>query len=366
MGIMKISSKDIIFLLGAGASAEAGIPTSAMMIERIEALLSEDNQWKGYSNIYNHVKSAIYYSAGLQGRFNDEVNYNIETLVNTLYELERNEEHPLFPFIATWDQRFVNLARPDFPNVKNFRLLILEELKKWMCPEDTSMSDYYSGFRRLQRDLNFTLHIFSLNYDLCVERLHEDGFHVETGFQKIGPQNSWDWKRFGEVFHDDPPEIVLHKLHGSINWKRDESTNHLFSIEQVQNIDSSKMELIFGRDFKLEAGDPFLFYAYEFRQHTLEASLIITIGYGFGDTHINKMLTQGLRSNSRINLLAVCNCEKDKQHEKREEIGKALELKEREKSQVEVYAGSARSFLSMDYMYQFLADGLPNESNVPF
>src|SRR5438132_12591639 len=122
--------KDIIFLLGAGASVDADIPASGEMIVRIEDLLSRDDEWKDYRRLYDHIKSAIHYAAGLKGLFKTEVSYNIETLVNTLYELERNEEHPLYPFIASWNSRFVALAQTDFSKVKDFRRLILRKLKK--------------------------------------------------------------------------------------------------------------------------------------------------------------------------------------------------------------------------------------------
>src|SRR6266480_6137280 len=131
---MTTKSKDIIFLLGAGASAEAAIPPSGKMIDKIEELLTDDADWKPFLELYNHIKSAIHYAAGLKGHFKDGVNYNIETLVNTLYELERNEEHPLYPFIGSWNSRFVSLAGTGFDNVRRFRERILSELKKWMCP----------------------------------------------------------------------------------------------------------------------------------------------------------------------------------------------------------------------------------------
>ena len=73
-------SKDIIFLLGAGASAEAGIPVSGEMINLVEQSLKEGTE----QGLYNHVKSAIHFSAGLKGHFGSAVPFNIETLVNTL------------------------------------------------------------------------------------------------------------------------------------------------------------------------------------------------------------------------------------------------------------------------------------------
>src|SRR5579872_6507150 len=121
---MTTGSKDIIFLLGAGASAQAGIPVSSEMIGRVEENLRTQADWNRFLPLYNHVKSAIYFSAGLRGQFRDDVAFNIETLVNTLYELERNEEHPLYPFIAAWNSRFVALADTDFSAVRRFRKLI--------------------------------------------------------------------------------------------------------------------------------------------------------------------------------------------------------------------------------------------------
>ena len=132
-------SKDIILLLGAGASAEADIPISGKMIQLVEESLHE----KAEADLFNHVKSAIHFSAGLKGCFGDKVPFNIETLVNTLYELERNEEHPLYPFIASWNSRFVALAGANFEEVSRFRKRILVALKKWMCPEDAAKANYY-------------------------------------------------------------------------------------------------------------------------------------------------------------------------------------------------------------------------------
>ncbi|HRQ75553.1 MAG TPA: SIR2 family protein [Phycisphaerales bacterium] len=363
---MKSRSKDIIILLGAGASAEAGIPTSGDMIGRIEEHLDSRADWTQFADLYNHVKSAIYYSAGLRGRFNHQVTYNIETLVNTLYELERNEDHPLYPFIASWNSRFVALAKPDFAGVRSFRRLILAALKRWMCPEDTSKGDYYRGLVTLQQDLNFPLPVFSLNYDLCVERLAANGVRVETGFGGYGPQHIWDWERFDELGPNPPPQIALYKLHGSINWKRSDLTKELFAVEQIESIDADQMEVIFGRDFKLEAADPYLFYAYEFRRYSLEARLIVSLGYGFGDLHINKMLSQAVRSDAGRRLLVVCNCSGENSSRRSEEIADLMELGDEEQSRVIVHPGCAKGFLEGAELAAMLKAHIPEDPEVPF
>ncbi len=337
-------SRDIVFLLGAGASAEAGIPTSAEMIDRIQGRLRSD--WTEFAELYNHVRSAIHYSAGLKGRFNNDVPYNIETLVNTLYELERNEDHPVYPFIAAWNSRFVSLAGPKFEQVKTFRHKILTALKGWMCLADPSEADYYKGLIGIQRALNFPLRIFSLNYDSCVESLSSSEFVVEVGFSGFGPKHVWSFERFLENDRGENPlpQVFLYKLHGSIDWVRDKTSQDLSRVQQIELITADQMEVIFGREFKLEAADPYLFYAYEFRQSALEAKLIVAVGYGFADEHINKMLSQALRPDGARQLLVVAKREEEKAREaKRLEIAQKLGVPA---DRITVDPGTAKSFLS--------------------
>jgi hypothetical protein len=361
-------SSDIITLLGAGASAEAEIPTSGEMKSRLEAKLVPAGEWRQYCKLYEHIKSSIYYASGLRGTFGNDVEYNIETLVNTLYELERNESHPLYPFIAAWNSRMVGLAGSEFEHVVEFRRQILRSLKQWVCPEDTSKEDYYMGLVRLQSELTYPLRVFSLNYDLCVERLNSNGFRIETGFPGVGPQFPWDWERFDDIAPGVPaPELYLYKLHGSINWKRNPNTGDLYCVEQTENIDvgSMEVEVIFGREFKLEAADPYLFYAYWFRQLSLDAHVILILGYGFADLHINKMLTQALNRGSDKRLVAVCNCKsRGEQDQKAVEIANKLGLRCQE--QVVVEEGGVSSFLRRDYLAALIKSYIPPLRDAPF
>lgn len=367
---MESKSKDIIFLLGAGASAEAGIPPSGRMIDDIEVYLRNGQKdWCSYSLLYNHIKSGIFYSAGLKGQFKESVSYNIETLVNTLYELERNEEHPLYPFIASWNSRLVTLARGktgDFERISDFRLLILNQLKSWMFPDDSSLAEYYKGFISLQRGLNFPLRIFSLNYDLCVEQLASlaSDFRVETGFGGEGPKFTWDWERFNDNAVGSPlSEIYLYKLHGSINWRRDSEKN-LICLQRTESISPEEVELIFGRDFKLEAADPYLFYVYELREYSLAAKLIVSIGYGFGDKDINKILTQALKSDETKRLLVIAKCETDQDiSKKQKEIVETLSI---DSEKIIVRMGSSKEFLDTPDLHLLLLSLIPDPTNAPF
>lgn len=362
---MSVRSTDVIFLLGAGASAEANIPTSADMVQKIERLIREDEGWREYDQLYYHIKSGIFYAAGLRGYFNESVQFNIETLVNTLYELERNEEHPLYPFIASMNSRLVSLAGKDFSRIREFRRMILSQLKQWMSPDNLSTAAaYYEGFRAIQRDLNFPLRIFTLNYDRCVERIARDDFRVETGFGGFGPDHPWSWERFDDN-GSEVPQIYLYKLHGSIDWKRDPNTNRLYQVEQTASVEPDKMVLIFGREFKVETADPYLFYLYAFRNASYSASLIVLLGYGFGDKHINDLLVQALRLDSDRKLLVVDRKSSDpNQSSKRsEELASLLKV---ESDRIVVQAIGAKAFLEDQQQGRKLLEMVPHQTGVPF
>src|SRR5207248_218137 len=133
----------------------------------------------------------------------------------------------------------------------------------------------------LQRHLTYPLKIFSLNYDLCVERCDSDDFRVESGFEQTGKKRVWDWRRFDESNpNQDVPQVFLYKMHGSIDWRRDENDNIIKTDDKGARTPGDELPLIFGTDRKLEAGDPYLFYAYEFRRCTLDCKIILCIGYG--------------------------------------------------------------------------------------
>src|SRR5205085_12532377 len=96
---------------------------------------------------------------------------------------------------------------------------ILSRLKnKWLSPEDwKERSVYYKKLKETQ--INYALKIFSLNYDLCVEHnLSGEGVILERGFDD---KRLWDYRRYDPI-SDKEINYFLYKLHGSLDWKRDE------------------------------------------------------------------------------------------------------------------------------------------------
>jgi len=294
--MLNFRDKDIILLLGAGASADAGIPTASGMVSNIEQMIQTELKWKEYKGVFDYIKSSIRYADGIKGAFNE--NLNIERLVNTLSELEKKEEHTIYPFIANWNMKLLELAGPKFKEITRFKRLIIDQLKDWVTMDDYNKGKYYGGVERFQKEYNFSLRAFTLNYDLCLEKNCPD-VRIERGFDKTS--RMWDWRRF-EANENEPDGIFLYKLHGSIDWKRDNSGNLTFS-DDVKRADTP--DLIFGTNYKLQYVDPYLFFVYELRKYSLEAKLIVTIGYGFGDEHINGIIGQAAKSNDGLRLVCV-------------------------------------------------------------
>ena len=292
---------EIIFLIGAGTSVEAGIPDSNSMVHKIQNSVSgNDKNWSRFKDLYHYIRSSIFYADGLDGIFGDNVPFNIERLVNVLDELQKRERHTLYPFVGAWNPKLLELAGKELEHVQDFRKLIISILRnEWVALPERESADYYSGLLKFQQEFEYPLRVFSLNYDLCVEEIcgHEN---TQRGFSG----RNWDWRLFDESL-DDPAPLLLYKLHGSTDWYFDNDGRVSYS-DTTTTIADENVALIFGTSYKLQYVDPFLFLVYELRRWTLDTTrIIVCIGYGFNDEHINGILQQSLRQDKKRLLLAI-------------------------------------------------------------
>ena len=351
---------EIILLLGAGASVEAEIPDSNDMVQKIEKLVSgEDSKWNRYKNLYRYLRSSIFYADGLYGKFGSNVPYNIERLVNVLDELQQKERHPLYPFVGSWNPKLLDVAGTEFENVHNFRGAIINILRRhWVTLPKKETASYYSGILKFQEEYEYPLRVFSLNYDLCVERIC--GYEkVQRGFSL---ERIWDWRLFDDISGESAP-LLLYKLHGSTDWEFINEGKVTYSDDSA-SIDDEKtaLAIIFGTSYKLQYVDPFLFLAYELRRWSLDARLIVCIGYGFNDDHINGILQQSLRHDKERKLLAIVGPREDDSCEAvRNSISNKLNA---EKHQIEVSLLGAGEFFERGLTISSLANLFPSEEGL--
>jgi hypothetical protein len=96
--------------------------------------------------------------------------------------------------------------------------------------------------------------------------------------------------------------IYLFKIHGSVNWVEKESNNKLFSIQELQDVSFDKLKyeanyMIYPSPLKQNAslGSPYADLFREFQKRiTQKQSTLVTMGFSFGDEHINNIIYQAL------------------------------------------------------------------------
>lgn len=305
------SGDDLVFLLGAGASAEAGLKMSAPMLTEVERRVNLDpsvtDSWAEYRELYLTLKGCLMYADGVSGRPIDRPDFNIERLVNAMSELDQNEDHALYPFIAAWNMRLTQHAGDTFEKIPDFQRKILQELaNEWVYLKEPEDAAYFAEFGRFQKVYQAPLHVYTLNYDMCFEEGSEKGGHeVERGFGLAeSGKRIWNWERMEDEKISGAP-LFLYKLHGSLDWRRDDDSGELFFDHNFSNSNVDKLELIFGTYNKLTPRDPFLYFVYSFRKRTIEAKVILLIGYGLGDDHINEIIRQASKRDSEKQIVYV-------------------------------------------------------------
>ncbi|WP_198144753.1 SIR2 family protein [Nesterenkonia jeotgali] len=166
--------------------------------------------------------------------------------------------------------------------------------------------------------------IFTTNYDLVIERaLDELGYPYIDGFSGTVDRRL-NLAYYGLDFHRvettsqkvvarADSALYLHKIHGSLNWKpRVSGETGVTTLEVVQVPEGSasieEPVLIYPTAAK-EADS--LSYPYSDLMRLLSDAVqqndtaVVTVGYGFGDPHINRILLRSLAINPAINVLAV-------------------------------------------------------------
>ena len=178
----------------------------------------------------------------------------------------------------------------------------------------------------LQRPLNLKrANIFTANYDLAFEYAFDKlGVHYIDGFsgfhKRFFKPETFEYDIFypgsttsGKVQRIE--KVVRYfKLHGSLSWVNSESrdANNLYGIEEkpLELIESFKKigEIIIYPSAVKKSYTLDLPYSELFRQFastiTQSQSVLITVGYSFGDDHFNDIIYQSL-SNPTFTLIVV-------------------------------------------------------------
>lgn len=249
------------------------------------------------------------------------------------------------------------LAGANFESISKLKLKIITRLKeKWIPLENYEKANYYKNLINFKKEYEFPLRIFTLNYDLCIEKTCNN-IRIERGFND---------KRLLDVrrFEDDDERSVdffLYKIHGSIDWKKNELDVLTFS-DEIGNISIDELQISFATNNKLQPQHPYLLSISDFRKYSLESKLTIAIGYSFSDQHINGIIGQALVGDNEKKILSV-GTGNDK-CQKKQEIAKKLNLQKTE--QLEVALEGAKNFMEKTLSIEYLKSlfSLQKESTI--
>ncbi len=199
---------DVIFLFGAGASAEAGVHTSNeitdILVNYGSYCPSENSTAIENLLRYIQVRIADYLEVKAS-----EVNF--EYILGTLIELSKRKEYPIVPFLGEGDTLVKKLEEVIPLQEVIYKLYaLLRELLFIRKPVDY--------LNPLKNFLSFSkpLDLFTLNYDISIETAFDNiSVSYTTGYRKrIKGLPIWDPSQFSKKNFD----ARIFKLHGSINW----------------------------------------------------------------------------------------------------------------------------------------------------
>jgi hypothetical protein len=294
------SVKNISFLLGAGASADA-IPSMVAMHTEItqEVADAEDEE-------ISPDNKALYKSVEKT---------NLEDVLNVLYAKRAYMQgvsisetttsiDDLIKFIEGRMFTKINIDLDDVRFEKSLNLY----------------KQLYQKTALRNKDLS-RINVFTTNNDLLNEKALDNlNINYNNGFGG-GLDRVFNPARFHYTFSKkidvnlekfEPLEnmVYLYKLHGSISWIEQEG-NSLFNIKEIPVAggvrgDDANHVLIYPTPLKQSQslGSPYSDLIREFQTKISQPnSVIFVIGYSFSDAHLNNIIYQALASNSSISVV---------------------------------------------------------------
>jgi len=312
----QVSSGQIVFFFGAGASAPFGIPTMKKFVTNFEKSLIKketERERKLYTDIKENLEKHLSQKVDLEGIFSvidGIINYTPERLgLLSLYATAEFKK----PFPTDIDKRICKSLR------EKFQTFIKEK-----CAIPTESFDkiavvYRDFFNRFMLELgggmqqngdyvwNPEWKIFTTNYDLCLEyfwRMRARA-RIDTGFdydavtkaEVLNPE---------KLLREDLP-IQLFKLHGSVNWLFEKGTDRVIEISEKGR---SYMGREYGREMMIYPIaekelylDPYISMLLRLNRELEKKPVWVVIGYSFNDPIIREIFLR--KSNKRKHLILI-------------------------------------------------------------
>jgi hypothetical protein len=320
-------------LLGAGASADAGIPTTKEMTET----LVERADVAEHRRLLQFISHTLAAHAASRGKTDAIV--DVERLFAAVELLIERHEQAWSPFVGTWTSglesfsaaegsaffsehalarelraldaeggryerltgspsesaaraiiREIQAARPkDVSDVlKRVRLEMLASLYDILRIEDPARVDYLGPLLDLYRTQGF-LTIATLNYDRSLEEMAQR--------QNVGSDTGIGTWLAGSYPASVKNALLLLKLHGSIDWTvRSEWNAAELPLRKVVRLDPAvenrEPAVVFGEGGKLRSEGPYLELLLAWSRQLQAVDGLLIVGYSFRDEHVNEIIAR--------------------------------------------------------------------------
>lgn len=307
------SSTEVILLLGAGASKPVGYPTTEGFIDEVEDQLEDDllDVWNAITesrhvgtldDVFDEINAVtpedeLTSGSSLGKYLGRSVGSSIEDPIEST-SLEINQD-TLVPGNAprTVTGATVRNAFKEYNRLEERLIELIYEIYGWdyTIPEQQSKHPLTPYIKATSRLNGGGAHIFTTNYDMAVESLARGSYGVVDMF--LGPLTSsgprpWD----GHLQELGPDTIGLYKLHGSVDWVKEEngvSRDGTFTTRGAHP-GTDREELIPpGRtpSDKLRE-EPYRTYYSLFDELLESCDTVVSIGYSFLDDDIRERVKQ--------------------------------------------------------------------------
>ena len=300
-----LNARNVAFLLGAGCSSarvdeqEVGIPTMVHLATEFTKPREIDDPCFPTKN----ERKLLAQKFGIDICV-DEYSHNLERLMELLFSLRFTLQRSL---LKNTDSQ-LETVNSLISKAQTFLLMKCTQ-GEFVNDDNTVIGLYESFYKKLVlRDRSLPRPwVFTTNYDLfnetAMDRLglpYANGFSgvIERRFNPatfryaLSEQLDVTSRKWSVV----DGFVYLCKLHGSISWTEDD--HGLFPIrETTTNLKDSRTMMIYPTPAKQNAtiGSPYADLFREFQSRIVrEQSVLFTMGYGFGDEHINNIIYQAL------------------------------------------------------------------------
>ena len=312
--------KKVAYLLGSGISLKAGLPSTTAFTQAIlngSSFLS-DGPGREKLQLFICLLEKLWYEyrgeleLGYKEPNYEDIYYLAEQIDSALSDKPEFENPALLPILLELKSK---LDLSDLLNLKYLAKEITEEIITYFCSTLENKHFHLSEAGKIEKTVfevsyidnlaiqeSSEVEIFNLNNDLIIEQYSKSGPLTFTdGFTENKP-DVWKPSLFDENY-----DVKLYKIHGSIDWQRDQSQGYTRFIRgggdwKKRGVLPNEKIILIGTTNKMLGYHRGIFTELwaRFYMSLMRNNKLIIAGYGFFDRAINNALIHWLDVDIRI------------------------------------------------------------------